>query len=133
MRFCYIGIGSNLGNRIKNLKVAINKISKLKGVKVIKISKFIETIPIGGPRNQPKFINAAIKIITTLSPLTLLTHLKKIEKQLGRKKTVINGPRIIDLDILLYSDKTINTKRLKVPHPRLFKRDFAMKPLAQIL
>jgi len=133
MVFCYIGLGSNLGNRKENIKAAIKKLSGLKGVKVIKISKFIETNPVGGPTHQPKFINAAVKIDTKISPPNLLKKIKKIEIQLGRIKTIVNGPRVIDLDILLYQDKIIKTRNLEIPHPRLFKRSFVMGPLAEIL
>ena len=133
MVFCYIGMGSNLGNRAENINAAVKKMSGLKGVRVIKISKFIETDPVGGPLHQPKFINAAIKISTTLSPAILLNNLKRIEKEIGRTKTVYNGPRIIDLDILLYADKIIKSEKLKIPHPRLFKREFEMQPLAQVI
>jgi len=88
---------------------------------------------VGGPAGQPDFLNAAVKIDTRLSPCSLLSRLKGIEKQLGRKKGVRFGPREIDLDILLYSDKVIKSKRLTVPHPRMFMRDFVIKPLEQIL
>lgn len=133
MPICYLGIGSNLGNRRKNIRLAVRKISALKDTKVNKLSRMIETEPIGGPANQPKFLNAAAKIQTKLTPLALLQGLKKIEKELGRINTVRYGPRTIDLDILFYGNKIINRKNLKIPHPKIFEREFVVKPLSQII
>jgi 2-amino-4-hydroxy-6-hydroxymethyldihydropteridine diphosphokinase len=130
---CYLGIGSNLGDRQKNIKLAIKKINSLKDTKVIKISRIIETKPVGGPRKQGKFLNAALKIKTNLTPSVLLKKLKNIECELGRTKTVRYGPRPIDLDILFYGDKIINTKKLNVPHPKIFEREFVIKPLLEII
>jgi len=133
MAICYLSLGSNLGNRRKNLKQAVRMISLLKNTKVLKQSSAIETAPVGGPKAQPKFLNAAFKISTKLSPLKFLKELKTIEKKLGRVKTVRFGPRVIDLDILLYADRTIKTDKLIIPHPRMFSRDFVIKPLLEIL
>lgn len=130
---CYLGIGSNLGDRRKNIKLALTKIKILKDTKVIKVSKIIETKAMGGPPDQGKFLNATLKIKTNLSALALLKNLKKIEKDLGRTKTVRYGPRTIDLDILFYTDKIINRKELKIPHPKVFERKFVIKPLLEIL
>jgi 2-amino-4-hydroxy-6-hydroxymethyldihydropteridine diphosphokinase len=130
---CYIGVGSNLGNRHKNILSAVRLINKLKGTKIIKKSRIIETLPLGGPANQPKFLNAAFKLITRLSPLQLLKKLKQIEKELGRKKTVRYGSRTIDLDILFYGDRVMKSKTLTIPHPRVFEREFVLKPLVELL
>lgn len=130
---CYIGVGANLGDRRKNIKLAIRKITALRKTKLTKVSKLVKSDPAGGPPGQGKFLNAALKIKTKLPPLTLLKELKNIECELGRIKTVRNGPRVIDLDILLYADKIINTKKLIVPHPRMFFRDFVIKPLLEVL
>ena len=130
---CYLGIGSNLGDRQKNIKLAIKKIKALKDTNVLKASKIIESKPMGGPAGQSKFLNGALKIKTRLPPLILLKKLKKIEKDLGRTKTVRDGPRIIDLDILVYGDKLINRKGLKIPHPKMFEREFVLKPLREII
>ncbi|MDD4953730.1 MAG: 2-amino-4-hydroxy-6-hydroxymethyldihydropteridine diphosphokinase [Candidatus Omnitrophica bacterium] len=132
MFICYLGIGSNLGQRRENIELAVKKINSLKSTKVIKLSGIIETKPQGGPP-QPKFLNAALKIKTGLAPLTLLKKLKNIEQELGRIKTVRNGPRAIDLDILLYADKIIKRKELIVPHPRMFERDFVIRPLSEVI
>ncbi len=133
MIICYLGIGSNLGDRRKNIRLAIKKINALEDTEVIKSSKIIETKAVGGPPGQPRFLNAALKIKTNLPSLTLLRKLKNIEKGLGRMKTVRFGPRTIDLDILFYGDKIIDTKGLKVPHPRIFERKFVIKPLLEVI
>ncbi|MDD5568666.1 MAG: 2-amino-4-hydroxy-6-hydroxymethyldihydropteridine diphosphokinase, partial [Candidatus Omnitrophica bacterium] len=133
MVICYLSLGSNLGNRRKNIEQAIRKINLLKDTKVLKQSSIIETDPVGGPRNQPKFLNASLKIGTLLSPLKLLKKIKIIEKEMGRVKSIRNGPRVIDLDILLYGDKIISENNLIVPHPRMFVRDFVIKPLAEVI
>jgi dihydroneopterin aldolase/2-amino-4-hydroxy-6-hydroxymethyldihydropteridine diphosphokinase len=130
---CYLGVGSNLGKRRENIRSAIKKINNLKTTKVIKSSRIIETRPMGGPSGQGIFLNAALKIRTGLSPSLLLKELKSIEKELARKKTVRFGPRTIDLDILFYGDKIIKRNGLQVPHPRMFERDFVLKPLSEIV
>ncbi len=132
MAVCYLGVGSNLGDRRKNIKRALDYLSKTRGIKIEKSSRIYETAPVGGPR-QGKFLNAALKIRTSLAPQILLKALKKIEKDLGRRKGVRFGPRTMDLDILLYADKAINTKGLVIPHPRMFEREFVLKPLREIL
>jgi len=133
MTICYLGIGSNVGNRLKNIRLAIKKIKELKEAKVIKLSKIIETEPVGGPLGQEKYLNAALKIRTNLTPTILLKNLKKIEEGLGRTKTIRYGPRTIDLDILLYGNKFINRRDLKIPHPKMFEREFVIKPLVEII
>jgi len=130
---CYIGIGSNVGNRQGNIKTAIELIKALKDTQVLKVSGIIETFPVGGPKGQGKFLNGAIKIRTNLSALKLLSSLKNIEGSLGRKKTVRNGPRTIDLDILLYGNKFINSRKLNIPHRKMFERDFVLRPLLEII
>lgn len=130
METVYLGLGSNLGNRQKNIEYAISELNNV-GIKVERISSLIETDPIGGPP-QKKFINAVIKATTALSPEDLLKRLKQIEKMLGHKKTVINGPRTIDIDILLYSRLKVSTPQLTIPHPRMFTRHFVMDPLKEI-
>lgn len=133
MTVCYLGIGSNLGNRRKNIKLALQKVRELKGAKIIKVSKIIETMPVAGPKNQGRFLNAALKIETSLTPFALLKSLKNIEKELGRTNTVRFGPRTIDLDILFYGNRIIKSKKLDIPHPRISERDFVLGPLSEIL
>jgi 2-amino-4-hydroxy-6-hydroxymethyldihydropteridine diphosphokinase len=133
MVIVYLGVGSNLGERRKNIKLAVKKIRALKDTQIIKQSKLLETFPCGGPAGQPKYLNAALKIRTCLTPLKLLKKLKNIENSMGRRKTVRFGPRIIDLDILLYGDEIIRNRKLTIPHPRLFGREFVIKPLIEVL
>jgi len=130
---CYLGIGSNLGDRQNNIRSAIKKIRALKKTEIIKISSLMESVPICGTPHQGKFLNAALKIRTNFTPVILLKKLKTIEKELGRQGALRYGPRTMDLDILFYGDKVINRKELKVPHPKLFEREFVIKPLLEIV
>lgn len=129
---CYIGIGSNLGDRDKNIQDAIQKLRDTSGVEVKRVSRIYETDPVGGPP-QPKYMNGVIEIETELEPRQLLFATQKIENELGRKRMMKDGPRTIDLDILAYGDKEINEPDLKIPHPRMKERDFVLKPLNDIL
>ena len=128
---CYIGIGSNLGDRLKYIENAIQKLNETKGIEVKKVSSIYETDPLSGPI-QGKYLNGVIEIETEIEPRELLTRLLDIEIQLGRKRTVKNGPRTIDLDILLFGDQKIDEPDLKIPHPRMCGREFVMKPLKEI-
>jgi 2-amino-4-hydroxy-6-hydroxymethyldihydropteridine diphosphokinase len=133
MVICYLGLGSNLGNRKRNIKLAVKKIKSLKDTRIIKESSLFDSLPVGGPAGQRNYFNAALKIQTKLTPLVLLKKLKKIENELGRIPTVRFGPRVIDLDILLYGDRFMRVKKLTIPHPRMFTRDFVIKPLKEVL
>ncbi len=126
----YIGIGSNLGNREKNCERAIRLLIE-HGITVTKRSSMIETEP-WGVREQPKFINMAVEIGTELDPEGLLSIFKKIEEEIGRLPASRWGPRIIDLDILLYDDLIMETPDLVIPHPGMSEREFVLKPLAEI-
>ncbi len=127
----YIGVGSNLGDRKKNIEKAYKFLNNIQGIKIRKTSSIIETEP-WGYKNQPKFLNTVWEIETELSPEKLLKTLKKIEKTVGRKKTFKWGPRVIDLDILIYGRKTINKKNLKIPHPQIKNRVFILKLLSEL-
>ena len=127
----YISVGSNLGKRKQNIKKAFEILTNTPGIRIKKTSSIIETEP-WGYKNQPKFLNAVWQIETKISPENLLKKLKEIEKKLGRKKTFRWGPRVIDLDILLYGRKKINKKNLKIPHPQIKNRDFILKLLSKI-
>ena len=130
MVIVYIGIGSNLGNREENCESAIRLLTE-HGITVTKRSSMIETEP-WGVKEQPKFINMAVEVETGLGPEELLHLLKKIEAAIGRRPTTHWGPRVIDLDILLYDDLVLKTPRLEIPHPGIIMRDFVLKPLAEI-
>lgn len=132
MAVCYIGLGSNLGDRRQNIAQALKFLAEGNKIKIEKLSQLYETEPQGGLSDSPRFINAAAKISTSFSPVRLLRELKAIESRLGRKNLRRFYPRAIDLDILFYSDKRINLPFLKIPHPRLRERDFVLRPLKEI-
>ena len=126
----YLSLGSNLEDREKNLRTAIAALPDA-NVRVTRISSFYETEPVDF-REQPWFLNCVVQAETTLPPLDLLRALRGIESRMGSKKLVPRGPRLIDLDILLYGDETIDTPELQVPHPRMLMRKFVLVPLAEI-
>ena len=128
---CFLGLGSNLGDRRKNINEALFRLGKTKGIKIEKISDFYLTAPYGFKR-QRDFLNAAARISTDFTPHKLLRKLKNIEISLGRRKTFRNGPRLIDLDILLFNGEKISRKDLIIPHPEMYKRDFVLKPLRDV-
>jgi len=130
MATVFLGIGSNLGDRYDNIRQSLSLLEE-NGVKVLRCSTIIETDPVDGPP-QDKYLNAVIKCDTDLAPEQLLGSLQNIEKSLGRTRDLLNGPRTIDLDILLYDDMTMQTPSLTIPHPRMFQRDFVMEPLKEI-
>ena len=131
MAIVYLGLGSNLGKRRENIDSAINLLKENK-ISVLRCSSITETAPVDCPPNQRNFLNGVLKIETDLLPHELLGVLKTIERQIGRKEAVRNGPRPIDLDILLYNQIKIQTPDLTIPHPRMFERDFVMIPLREI-
>mgnify|MGYP001044482987 CR=1 FL=1 len=130
MAIAYIGIGSNLGNRQKNCLRAIELLEK-RGIIVKKKSSMYETEP-WGVKDQPQFINMALEVETELEPHELLRTLKDVEREVGRGVTFKWGPRIIDLDILLFNDLFLREDNLQIPHPLMHERDFVLKPLCEI-
>ncbi|MEW6001403.1 MAG: 2-amino-4-hydroxy-6-hydroxymethyldihydropteridine diphosphokinase [Nitrospirota bacterium] len=130
MSVVYISIGSNLGNREENCLKAL-ELLKRRGIIIKKQSSFYETEP-WGIKDQGRFINMAIEIETVLKPRELLRTLKDIEKEVGRKKSSKWGPRIIDLDILLFDNIIFTEEDLKIPHPLMHRREFVLKPLCEI-
>jgi len=130
MSVSYIGIGSNLGNRQENCFRAVEILEK-RGIKVQKRSSLYETEP-WGVKDQPRFINMVVQIETTLEPDDLLRVLKDIEKEIGRQDSFRWGPRMIDLDILLFNALVLNEENLQIPHPYLHEREFVLRPLSEI-
>jgi 2-amino-4-hydroxy-6-hydroxymethyldihydropteridine diphosphokinase len=128
----WIGLGSNLGDRKGILDGAVAALTDVPGVVVQGVSSYHETQPVGGPPGQGPFLNAAAHLETTLGPHQLLAALQEIEKQAGRVRTVRWGERTLDLDILIHGTKFLDTKELKLPHPRLAFRRFVLAPLAEI-
>ncbi|MBR2179640.1 MAG: 2-amino-4-hydroxy-6-hydroxymethyldihydropteridine diphosphokinase [Selenomonadaceae bacterium] len=126
-----MGIGANLGDKRKNLRQAVELIAQIGGVNLLSISHFYETEP-WGVENQPNYINAAVKIETDLQPLQLLDSLQAIEHKLGRVRKEHWGARTIDIDILSIDGITMDTERLKLPHPYMFQRDFVLIPLSEV-
>ena len=127
----YIGLGSNSGQRDDNIQTALKMLDEAEAIRVVRASDAIETPPLAG-MDQPDYLNAAAKIETSLSAQALLEKLMSIEDSLGRQRTQKWGPRSIDLDILLFSDETIKTKYLTIPHSQMHLRSFVLKPLTQI-
>jgi 2-amino-4-hydroxy-6-hydroxymethyldihydropteridine diphosphokinase len=130
MATVYLGLGSNLGDREKNIRQAIELLQD-SGLAIEKVATMIETDPMGGPV-QGKYLNTVIKAQTVLPVRRLLNQTKEIETALGRTPTVVNGPRLIDIDILLYDREHINSPTLIVPHPRMREREIVTRPLLEI-
>jgi 2-amino-4-hydroxy-6-hydroxymethyldihydropteridine diphosphokinase len=130
----YIGIGSNLGDRLGNCRRAIELLGSNKNVSVKSTSTWLETEALTvGEESQPRYMNGAAKITTTLSPHELLKELQKIETEMGRKRDRPKwSARTIDLDILFYDDAAIADGLLEIPHPGIEKRAFVLKPLCDI-
>ncbi len=126
----YLSLGSNVGERAKNLQDAIAALADA-GVEVSRVSSIYETEPVD-LLEQPWFLNCVVEAQTNLPPLELLQALRAIEARMGSKKLVPKGPRLIDMDILLYGNETIDTPELQVPHPRMHQRRFVLAPLAEI-
>ena len=126
----YLSLGSNVGDRAKNLRDAIALLRKA-GIGVTQISSIYETEPVDY-LDQPWFLNMAVEAQTGLNAVDVLHALRAIESQMGSKKPVAKGPRLIDLDILLFGDAVIDTPELQVPHPRMHLRRFVLQPLAEI-
>lgn len=129
-QFVYLSLGSNIGDRAANLNEAIAALPSA-GVRVSKVSAFYETEPVDY-LEQDWFLNCVVEGETELPGGTLLAKLREIETQMGSKKEFSKGPRILDIDILLYGDETIATLELQVPHPRMTQRRFVLVPLAEI-
>lgn len=126
----YLGLGSNIGDRESNLKRALDMLPA-RGVLIRKRSSLYETEP-WGERNQPLFLNMVVESETALAPQALLGVLKDVEAALGREKARKWGPRIIDLDILLYNHIILSEDFLKIPHPCMHEREFVLRPLHEI-
>jgi 2-amino-4-hydroxy-6-hydroxymethyldihydropteridine diphosphokinase len=127
----YVALGANLGNPILTVKSAIGNLDAIAATTRVATSSLYRTAPVG-LRNQPDFINAAVALETGLSPQALLEQLFVIELQFGRQRSVKNAPRTLDLDLLLYGDRVLDTPQLTLPHPRMHERAFVLAPLAEI-
>lgn len=131
MTAAFIGLGSNMGDRIGNIREAVDLLNKADGITVTGKSSLYETAPVGF-LDQSDFINAAVEIDTVLNAHELLDVTKEIENKLERKRVIKWGPRSIDLDILLYDNLVLNEEHLHLPHPEVINRAFVLVPLAEI-
>jgi 2-amino-4-hydroxy-6-hydroxymethyldihydropteridine diphosphokinase len=127
----YVGLGANLGEREETLSNAIERLGEAEEMEVLAVSSLRETEPVGVD-DQPPFLNGAVQLETTLPPRALLDLLLGIERSLGRVRGERWGPRVLDLDLLLYGGEIVDEPGLRVPHPRLHERRFALEPLAEL-
>jgi len=130
-----VALGSNLGDRRAHLDGAVAALAVADGVRVLRVSPWVETRAEGGPAGQPDFLNGCLEAETTLSPADFLWLLQRVETQFGRdrRREVPQGPRTLDLDLLFYGDETIARPGLVVPHPRLEERVFVLEPLSALV
>lgn len=131
MNNVYLSLGTNIGDREQNLKLAVKLLKNKSGITLTSVSSIYETAPVGYIE-QPAFLNIALAIQTTHSALETLQICQSVENELGRVREIRWGPRIIDLDILLYNNDNIEVENLIVPHPRMFERAFVLVPLLEI-
>ncbi|MFP4144373.1 MAG: 2-amino-4-hydroxy-6-hydroxymethyldihydropteridine diphosphokinase [Phycisphaeraceae bacterium] len=135
MAIALVALGSNLGDRRVQLERAAEALGALPRTRLIAMSRLHETAPVGGPAGQGPFLNAAAKLETDLAPRELLDAMQAIEAEAGRESSAERvhwGPRVLDLDLLLYDDRRIDEPGLTVPHPRMHERAFVLEPLAEI-
>jgi 2-amino-4-hydroxy-6-hydroxymethyldihydropteridine diphosphokinase len=123
----FIGLGSNLGDRISYLRAAVAGLPD-----VVRVSAVYETEPVGGPEGQDRYLNVVVELATDLTPEELLERGRRLEAQAGRTRSVRYGPRTLDVDILLVGEESVDTDDLVVPHPRMWERRFVVAPLAEI-
>ena len=131
MTVAYLGIGSNLGNRLAYLQLAVDGLATAPGVTVLAVSAVYETDPVGGPE-QPRYLNAVVELETTLDARGLLRLGQRLEGEAARMRRERWGPRTLDVDVLLVDELTVDAPDLVVPHPRMFERGFVMAPLADL-
>ena len=130
MKIVYLSLGSNIGDREKALRDAIEQLES-KEFRVKRLSSVYETSPLD-VRNQPWFLNMVVEAESDLLPMQLLSRVQNVERKMGRKRIVAKGPRNIDIDILLHGSAVMNTTRLQIPHPRMPERRFVLEPLAEL-
>lgn len=130
-RWAFLGLGSNLGDRLEHLQRAIDLLDATGGVRVDEVSSVYETEPVGGPEQGP-FLNCAVRVRTRRGPWRLLRACQAVERRLGRVRTERWGPRTVDVDILLYEGRVVALPGLEIPHPRLAERAFALVPLIEV-
>lgn len=129
---CLIGLGSNVGDRAAQLDFAVRRLKEHPRIEFIARSRWIETAPVGGPGGQAAYLNGAALIKTPLPPEAVLDFLQQIEDEAGRRRDVRWGPRTLDLDVLLYGRRALQSPRLTIPHPRMALRRFVLEPAAEV-
>jgi 2-amino-4-hydroxy-6-hydroxymethyldihydropteridine diphosphokinase len=128
----FLGLGSNLGDRLANLGHAVSLLGRDEDVRVVRSSRVYETDPVGGPE-QPEYLNAVIEAETSRSARDLLARCLEIEREMGRVRAERWGPRVIDIDVLTYDDLEIDEPGLTIPHPRMHERGFVLVPLLELV
>lgn len=133
MERVFVGLGSNLGDREGTLRAAVGRLRRLRETKVVRVSTLRDTAPVGYV-DQPRFLNGVVELETALAPRALLAELLELERVFGRDRATVpaQGPRTLDLDLLLYGQDRIDEPRLRVPHPRIHERRFVLVPLAEL-
>jgi 2-amino-4-hydroxy-6-hydroxymethyldihydropteridine diphosphokinase len=126
----FLGLGSNLGDRLANLQEAVDRLGSVDGIQLVRTSRVYETAPLGPP--QPDYLNAVVEVKTTLSPRELLEACLKVEAAMGRVRGARWGPRVSDVDVLIYDREDIDQPGLTVPHPRMHERAFVLVPLLEL-
>ena len=132
MHLAWLGLGSNVGDRLSNLRAAVSRLAAHEEVQLDAGSAVYETEPVGEVTDQPDFLNAVLRVQTTLRPLELLDVCKEVERDLGRTPGPRHGPRPIDVDVLLLGDEVLDTERLRLPHPEVTTRRFVLVPLLEL-
>ncbi len=127
----YLGLGSNLGDRLANLQDGVRSLDARPGITVVRSSRVYETDPVGGPP-QPEYLNAVVEVETSLAPRELLDACRAVEDDLDRVREERWGPRTIDVDVLTYGDEEIDEPDLTIPHPRMHERGFVLAPLLEL-
>ena len=128
---CYLGLGSNLGDRGAHLADALRRLQDRPQLQILKVSSVYETAPVGPP-DQPDFYNVVARVEANCTAQQLLETVQQVEQQMGRAREARWGPRTIDIDILFFGSETIDTPGLRVPHPQMMQRQFVLVPLAEI-
>ncbi|MCZ7535356.1 MAG: 2-amino-4-hydroxy-6-hydroxymethyldihydropteridine diphosphokinase [Acidimicrobiia bacterium] len=132
MTLAYLGLGSNLGERLANLQRAVDGLGSTPGISVLAVSAVYETEPVGGPQ-QPEFLNAVVELETSLTPRELLEVAKRLESEAERERGERWGPRTLDVDVLIVGSEEVDEADLVVPHPRLLERGFVRAPLDDVV
>jgi 2-amino-4-hydroxy-6-hydroxymethyldihydropteridine diphosphokinase len=132
LRRAALALGSNLGDRLEYLQAAVDALTDSSEIIAVAVSAVYETEPVGGPAEQPPFLNAVLVVDTTLSPRSLMERCQAAEDAFGRTREVPKGPRTLDVDVLAVGDKTVEDEDLQVPHPRLAERAFVLVPWAEV-